>query len=423
MNMLPELVQQSYKTLLQYAQNARIILLHPHSRYRSLVVANLLAEAPQPVFYYAMGAYDVNLASFLSGFIHDLAGQAPMFGQHVYALGGDLLTQDSELLLDKLRQDIAELSNTPFFLILDDYDACENAHDVHEFLEKLLMGLPSHCQIVISSRSLPRLPWVALVALGEAIILNDAALVMHDPYNLSKGGELGTLVVRGLGTGTVEKNGKAITQWEGHLPRLLFIFTLERPVVTRSEICQAFWTKLDIDQAVNVFHVTKRRLHKALGFDALVHHDGYYKANPLVEIHYDVVDFVGALVEGRITNDITAWQRAVDLYQGPFLQGHTEDWIISQRQAYQIGYFEATIAVAAHDVREARPERALRQLLQVAGDTVDYEPLHQEIMRLYADLGRRSEAAAHYQWLLDTLHTKNLQPSPQLQQLYQEIMT
>ena len=51
-------------------------------------------------------------------------------------------------------------------------------------------------------------------------------------------------------------------------------------MVTRADICQAFWPELPLDQAVNVFHVTKRRLHKALGFDVLVHEGGHYRVNP-----------------------------------------------------------------------------------------------------------------------------------------------
>jgi DNA-binding SARP family transcriptional activator len=426
MNNLHNLIQQSYETLLKYAGNVKIILLHPHSRYRSLAVAKLLAQPPRPVFYYSMGPYDVNIASFLSVFVYDLAEQAPTFGRHLHALGSDLQQVDREQLLESLLQDIAELSDEPFFLILDEYDTSENANDVQEFMEQVLLHLPDHCQVVINSRHLPRLPWVALVAQNRAVILNDDSLIVRDPYRLESGGDLARLKVQCLGPNSIAKDDNTIEGWEGHLPRLLFVFALERPMVTRTEICQSFWPNLDNDQAVNVFHVTKRRLHKALGFDALVHQDGYYQVNPQISVQYDVIAFTSALVRGRIgTGDeaAAAWQEAIDLYQGPFLQGHTEEWIIQQRQAYQIGYLEAMMSLANIRVQGGRPDYALRILIQASNEHAGFEPLHQEIMKLYAALGRRSEAASHYQNLVESLAEKGSQPSPSTQQLYQELMS
>src|SRR5262245_6617153 len=113
MNNLHQFIQQSYETLLKYAGNIKIILLHPQSRYRSLAVAKLLAEPPRPVFYYSMGPYDVNIASFLSVFTHDLAEQAPKFGRNLHKLGSDLQQVDREQLLEKLLLDIGELSKEP----------------------------------------------------------------------------------------------------------------------------------------------------------------------------------------------------------------------------------------------------------------------------------------------------------------------
>lgn len=421
---LQRLVQSSFDVLMQYAHTAKVILFHPESRYRSLVVAKLLAEPPRPVFYYAMGAYDVNLPAFLVGLTHDLAEQNPTFGVHTIPLIKD--AQPSKNLVAALRQDLAELADEPFFLILDDYDASEEAEDVQQVLEQLLLDLPENCQVIINSRSLPHLPWVAQVAKSHAVILGDDQLVMHDMYRMESAGELATLNVRCLGPSSITKNGQLIEDWEGHLPRLLLIFALERPVVTRTEICQAFWPNLDIDQAVNVFHVTKRRLHKALGFDALVHHDGYYQINPDVKINYDITQFVSALVKGRISgNDeeaAAAWQQAVDLYIGAFLQGHTEPWIVQQRDAYRLGYLEATLAIAKIRYAAGRQELALRLLIQTSQEHMDQEALHGEIMYMYVDLGRRSEAAAHYKAYRVYLQEKGQTPSQGIDDLYNTLM-
>jgi len=234
------------------------------------------------------------------------------------------------------------------------------------------------------------------------------------------------LAVYALGPGYVLLNGSPIDTWEGHLPRLLFFFALDRPVVTRSEICQAFWPDLDNDQAVNVFHVTKRRLHKALNFDVLVHEGGYYRVNPAVSVYYDIMEFVGALVKGRSpeTGDkSTVWQSAIDLYRGPFLQGHSDRWIVERRADYQKGYLEALSEMARIRLAEGRQEHALGLLLRAVSENDRYEPIHRQIMQLYANLGRRSEAAAHYQKLVELLKIDGKEPEAETKVLYTSIMS
>lgn len=180
-----------------------------------------------------------------------------------------------------------------------------------------------------------------------------------------------------------------------------------------------------MDQAVNVFHVTKRRLHKALDMDVLVHDGGYYRVNPDMAIHYDVMDFATALMDGRTTEGkerLTAWQRAIDLYRGPFLQGHTDKWILDRRADFKAGYLEALSEVARIRLEEDRPEHALGLFQRVLAEDGTRENIHREVMKLYVALGRRSEAAAHYQRLTDDLKREGKLPSPETTAVYQSIM-
>ncbi|MEM6283469.1 MAG: bacterial transcriptional activator domain-containing protein, partial [Chloroflexota bacterium] len=272
------------------------------------------------------------------------------------------------------------------------------------------------------SRTLPRLPWVSLVAQGLAVLLEDDRMIEENFYNLTEDSPE-TLEVYALGPGFVLMNGKPIQTWEGHLPRLLFFFALDRPVVTRSEICHAFWPELDTDQAVNVFHVTKRRLHKALDMDVLVHDEGYYRVNPQFAVSYDVMDFVTILMEGRDESlgkkaRMKAWQRAIDMYRGPFLQGHSDTWINSRRYDYQTGYLEALTSMATVRLNENRKEHALSLFQKAVAEDNTRQDLHREIMRLFASMGRRSEAAGHYQTLADAIPV-----DAETEAVYDEIMS
>jgi DNA-binding SARP family transcriptional activator len=421
---LQSLIDQAYVTFEEQSVNARVILLHPRSSYRSILVAKLINDSPRKVFYYAMGPDDINVLSFLSGITHDLANQHPTFGRYINILPVKD-QQNFEVLVDTFARDLAEISDSEFLLILDEYDRSDVADDVQMFLEKLIAKLPSHCKLVINSRTLPRLPWVSLIARKQAIILQDHQLIKRDFYDIQTDGK-NKLDVFALGPGYILMDGQTIDAWEGHLPRLLFFFALDRASITRSEICQAFWPELDTDQAVNVFHVTKRRLHKALDMDVLVHQDGYYRINPTLAIHYDVMEFVSALMDGRSEDNPTrmaSWQRAIEMYRGPFLQGHNDSWIVSRRRDFQSGYLEALTAMAHIRLAEDRPEHALGLFQKALNEDTTREDTHREIMQLFTRLGRRSEAAQHYQRLVDELARGGSEPSSETKKLYQDIMS
>lgn len=420
---LHELLERSYASFKKHADDARVVLLHPRSSYRSLLVARLLSDEDSRVFYYAMGPDDISIESFLSGITHDVANQFPTFGRHMDMLPVEAHS-DRLQLLDTFAQDISELTDEPFFFVLDEYDRSDSADEVQWFVEQLAPRLPEHCTLVINSRTLPRLPWVSMIAQKWAVLLEDEQLVSNDFYDVSREGKQ-QLEVFALGPGFVLLNSRMIDTWEGHLPRLLFFFALDKSVITRSEICEAFWPELDTDQAVNVFHVTKRRLHKALDMDVLVHEDGYYRVNPELGIQYDVVDFVAQLMKGRDSsnpNRMEAWQAAADLYRGPFLQGHSDKWILSRRRDYQAGYLEALTQMAQARLDDGRPEHALSLFQRALHEDTSHEGLHRQVMQLYMTLGRRSEAAAHYMKLVEDLKTSKREPDAETASLYKSIM-
>jgi len=425
---LYNLIDNSYNEFLEQVQRTKVVLLHPKSRYRSMLVAKLINTSEHKTFYYAMGPDDIKLHAFIASISHDLANQHPTFGRHINMLPQNIYENPSEnfdLVLETFVRDLSEISDDQFFLILDEYDRSDTADDVQRFVEKLGSNLPANGRMVINSRTLPRLPWVSMIAQKHAILLQDETIIQRDFYG-AQSGETNNLEVFALGPGFVLTDSNPVESWEGHLPRLLFFFALDRPIVTRSEICQAFWPNLEADQAVNVFHVTKRRLHKALNNDVLVHEDGYYKINPQMTVYYDVMEFVASLMDGRNNPDedarFSAWERASSLYRGPFLQGHNDSWIQERRGQFRAGYLEALTEMAHVWNKRGRVEQALTLLQKALTEDYAREDLHQEIMNLYTDLGRRSEAAAHYQQLSDTFKKRNLTISDETQALYRKIM-
>lgn len=423
-----QVLDEIYESFLAHAAEAHVILIHARSKYRTALLSRILSQGDVPTFYYAMGNDDVDISSFIAGFSHDLADQHPTFGNHVnMALARD--ADDIEAVLEGFIADLAEISGDTFWLVLDEYDRADIGDALEQFIELLAEKLPSASRLIINSRSLPRLPWMALIAQRKAVMMRDASLVSSDFYDNQAKGDV-RLTVTGFSPGRVILDGTEVSVWEGHLPRLLLFFALERPIVTRSEICGSFWTDLSTDQAVNVFHVTKRRLHKALdsiGLDILIHEGGIYYANAALEINYDVVDFVSALVEGRLAGAdrktaLAAYQRAEKIYSRPFLQGHNEGWIMRRRADYQVGLIEALSQQAKIRWAENRPEAALTLLTKALGEDNRRQDLHRETMALYADMGRRSEAASHFNRLSEELSRLGIAVEPATVALYNDLM-
>ncbi|MEO1255464.1 MAG: BTAD domain-containing putative transcriptional regulator [Bacteroidota bacterium] len=426
---LNEAMDIAYQELIEQAENSPVLLLHPKSRYRSILVAMLVNDDDVNTFYYSLGPDDINLRAFIESLLHEMVNQHSTFGRHINLLSPNVFdnlanNENMSQLLEKFTLELSELGDDPVLFILDEYDRSDDADDIHTFIERLADVLPESCHLVLNSRTLPRLPWVAMIAKNRAALLLDDQLIQEDFYN-NKRDEAYDLEVFALGPGIVNYKGEQIKSWEGHLPRLLFFFALDKPIVTRSEICSAFWPDLPIDQAVNVFHVTKRRLHKALGADVLVHNDTYYQVNPELNVYHDVLDFVETLMRSRNPdnpNPFDDWQHAAQLYRGPFLQGHNDSWILERRNAFRIGYLEALTNMASAWIEKDRKELALKLYLQALDEDNTREDIHRQTMQLYVDLGRRSEAIAHYQDLEKSFGEQKRDISEETTALYSTIV-
>lgn len=431
MNLLQDSIEQLYGHIQQVSQHYRLILLHPNHTMRSLVLARLLNDDHTRTFYYALSAQDVNLFTFLENLARALFLQSGRFGWHLnerllHPLSDEAPSGEHTLLLDAFVQELAKLAETPFFIVFDDYDYADGADDVNAFVNKLSYLLPPHCTLLINSRTLPHLPLLALLASQRGALIHapNADLselykpLAEPPYDIE---------VYGLGQGSVVVRDHTVTQWEGHLPRLLLFYMLDRAVVTRTEICRAFWGNLSMEQATNVFHVTKRRLHKATKEEILVHHNHRYYTNPALNIYYDVEAFVACLLQGRnSTHDDDAlenWQRAESLYNGGFLQGnHQDKWLLERRADFQHGYIEALHESARIWLRKERPELAIKALQKALEANDQRQDIQRTLLSLYAQLGRRSEVVEHYQKMKQAYQLSGRTVEEETTQLFQSLL-
>jgi DNA-binding SARP family transcriptional activator len=432
MNSLQDTIEQLYQHIHDVSLRYRLILLHPNHPARSLVLARLLDDNERtPTFYYALSAQDINLFTFLENLARALFLQNGRFGWHLnekmlHPLSDEASLQEHSLLLDAFVHELEALADMPFFLIFDDYDYADGTDDINAFVNQLSRRLPPQCTLIINSRTLPHLPLLALLASQRGALIYEPNAdvkglykpLVEPPYDVE---------VYGLGQGSVVVHDETITQWEGHLPRLLLFYMLDRAVVTRTEICRAFWSNLSMEQATNVFHVTKRRLHKATKEEVLVHHDNRYYTNPALNIYYDVDAFVACLLRGRNSTNpdeaLENWQRAESLYNGGFLQGnYQERWLLERREDFQHGYLESLYESARIWLRKERPELAVKALQKAVEVNNKRQDLQRALLHLYAQLGRRSEVVEHFQKMKQAYQLSGHQIEDETAQLFQSLL-
>ncbi|HVO42586.1 MAG TPA: bacterial transcriptional activator domain-containing protein [Aggregatilineales bacterium] len=310
-----------------------------------------------------------------------------------------------------------------FVLFIDAFDLADES-SVGPWIAALVKGLPEGSQIILGGRTLPT-SLIQNAALRELTTLFpiDPDSMLLDYVNQPSNRAL--LEVYGLGPGHVLVNGKRIEQWDGILPRALFFYFIDRGMVTRNEIFQTFWPTLNVREATNVFHVTKRKISEILGFDLTVYWSGFYRISPDVDLHYDVVKLVEHVQNSAVMDDadaITTLQRAIYVYRGTFLSTLDMEWAVNRREQIRLIYADALATLARLRDVQGHQHEALGLYLRAAATQPHREDLARAIMTLYDRLGQPDRALTVYQSLTKELKSRlNVAPDRRTQDLAAQI--
>lgn len=423
LNSIEERIEEVFN---QSTTKGKLIIFYPDSQFRNGYITHLIGTHTneQPVFYLSLNRNDFSILTYLRKLVQIISQSYPAFGHHTYAALPEA-TYQTEKLLIAFSEDLKLIQAGKAVLIIDEFDL--STIETDNFIIRLVDFLPPNWMVIINGRVIPALPILGLLAKGNTILLKDDVIVQQDFYRTSTK-PIKSFEANGFGAGMILVNNKIIENWEGHLPRLLLFYALDRPEITREEACQALWPDLNVEQAVNVFHVTKRRLHKALGVDVLIHSENRYRINPEIEINYDVEEFISAILQGRMSKESEqcqkAWQKAITLHTSHnFLYTHNDAWVVERRKDFQTGYLEAITSLAALRATDGKIDQALALLIQGTEVDATREDIHRKIMELYVEAGRRSEAAAYFNHLSKSYTQNTHQPlSAETLQFYDEIM-
>ena len=117
-----------------------------------------------------------------------------------------------------------------------------------------------------------------------------------------------------------------------------------------------------------------------------------------------------------------ALEEAVDLYRGDLLEGCYADWCLAERERLQLLLLRALKRLQ----RDCRLSGAFEAAISYGHRLLALDPLqedvHRELMRCYADAGRRPIALEHFRRCRQTLRRElQIEPMPETWQLFRRI--
>ncbi len=416
---LEQVVGTSLAAFEAQTQNKPLVIIYPRHRSRSALVALFLQLYPHNLVYYRLGERQTHLTAWLAELIR--SDTMPHgFGDSLRAALE--AKAEPEALAAAVAADLDALHAERFILLLDNLDHLWADEPMLRFFRALPDCLPRHVQVVVNARLLDLEPWNSLVLSGKAAVVGsekalDGGIYGEDPKR-------GQLEVFALSGGHVYVDGQPVTSWDGSLPRHLFYYFVDHPMVTRDEIFSIFWPNMSVKEATNVFHVTKRKISERLGHELTSYSSGFYVPSPRLSVHYDVRHFERAVDQAaQSEQDAPAlWYRAVQLYRSDYLPYIDMPWVRERREQLRSKYAQALIGLGRYHRGLNEPDLALGYLLRALREKPDWEDVHQDVMSIYIQQGRRDDAVAQYHLLEQTLDRMfHIKPGKDTRRLYDVI--
>lgn len=417
----------TFDSFRERSSGKKVVLLYPWTNYRTLFLTHFLSTRQTGLLYYRIKDEQTNLSGWLSDLVAELDSVLGGFGSNLrqaLAAGGK-----PEALGEALAADLGQVNNGEVALFIDEFDRAPLNGDFRKFIRAAVAALPSGVQLAFSSRLLTYQPWYDMVAVGEAIVLGteyrkDDVMFTVEPAAKPQ------LEVYSLGRGYAIVNGQQITNWDGALPRNLFFYFMDHPLVTRDEIFATFWPDLSVKEATNVFHVTKRKISERISmkvgssknYELTQYSGGFYIPSDKIVRHYDVADFQGAIERSMLASDDRQEEellsQAIELYKAPFLQTVMMHWSNERRDQLRQLYAQALINMGRIHKRRANDRNALGYFVRSLKETPEREDIHREVMSIYLKLDMPQDAMMQYRTLEQALReTLGISPSRETREL------
>lgn len=238
------------------------------------------------------------------------------------------------------------------------------------------------------------------------------------------------IVIRALGRTQVKVNNRLVTSsdWQTKSARDLFFLLIAHPEgLTKEEVGAIFWPDASPAELKIRFKNIIYRLRHALGKDAVIYQDEYYRFNRSLDYDYDVENFQKEIiVEQRVTapsDKIVRLRAALKWYKGPYLPAMDSTWVLPEREKLHRAYLEILLKLAELHLQKNQYEAALDYCQHALTEDPCYEAAHRLAMRAYIAMGNRAAVARQFERCRQALLEEvNAPPSAQTQDLYNMLM-
>jgi LuxR family transcriptional regulator, maltose regulon positive regulatory protein len=217
---------------------------------------------------------------------------------------------------------------------------------------------------------------------------------------------------------------------------LCFIASRRHRRASKDAIIDAFWGETDLEVVEKNFHPTVSHIRKALNSNQalkqnfLLYRDGDYQFNAEFSYRIDIEEFDRLLAEGesarrahQFDDCIKAYEAAIALYRGEFMQGSYDVWVEEQRSYYNKQHLRLLESLAAVAEKTKDWDRAMQLAQRIIQDDPFREDIHCLLMRAHAAQGNRGAVKEQYESLRRVL-TKELgvEPGNEARRTYQELL-
>jgi len=208
---------------------------------------------------------------------------------------------------------------------------------------------------------------------------------------------------------------------------LAYLITQPQQTFTRDQIAGLLWSDFEDDKAKTNLRATLSRVKKVIqkfDADAEVISAGRtdIQLHPEFECVFDVREFEQLQKAFESDREIELLQKAVDFYQGDFLQGFYEDWCLVEQEHWRSVFLRLLGQLIDHGMSEGAYETAIDLCIKGLQLNELQEDLHQKLMLLYLQAGDRSKALAQYERCKVVLDNAfGTPPLPETEAIYQQL--
>lgn len=300
--------------------------------------------------------------------------------------------------------------------------------------------LTSHPEVFSSEEALELLPLDLREQVTAAPTIPEAAPALISEVELAAK-PVTDLTVNMLGPIEILRDPTrplASDAWPTRRARDIFCYIISRRHhrASKDSIIDTFWGETDFEAVEKNFHPTVSHIRKALNSNQplkqnfLLYRDGDYQLNAEFSYRIDTEEFDRLVSEGenaRRARDfekcVSAYEEALKLYRGEFMQGSYEPWVEEQRTYYREQYLRLLEALAAVAQSAADWPRVMHFAQLILHDDAFREDIHCLVMRAHAALGNRGAVKDQYEIVKKLLEAElGVEPSAETRKLYRQLI-